>query len=57
MELNNEDSPASVLTLLLHGEYSAIELTQPTWDPRYIALGQTQQKTPPPTAFLELLWV
>jgi hypothetical protein len=55
-DLNNEDSPASVLTLLLSGEYPATELTQPAWGPRYRASGRAQQKTPPPTVFLLLLW-
>jgi hypothetical protein len=54
-DLNNEDSPASVLTSLLSGGYPATELTQPAWRPRYIASERTQQKTPPPAVFL-LLW-
>jgi hypothetical protein len=53
-DLNNEDSPDSVLTPLLSGEYPATELTQPAWG-RYIASGRTQQKTAPPTILL-LLW-
>jgi hypothetical protein len=50
-DINNEDSPASVLTSLLSGEYPATELSQPVWGPRYIASGRTQQKTPLPTMF------
>jgi hypothetical protein len=34
-----------------------VELTQPAWSPHYVASGRTQQKTPPPTVFLLLLWV
>jgi hypothetical protein len=56
-DLNNEDSPVSVLTSLLSGEYPATELSQPAWGPHYRALGRTQQKTPPPTVFLLLLAV
>jgi hypothetical protein len=47
--LNNKDSPASVLTSLLSGEYPATELTQPAWGPRWAASERTQQKTPFPT--------
>jgi hypothetical protein len=45
MDLNNEESPASVLTLLSSSEYPAAELTQLAWCPRYIASAQSQQKT------------
>jgi hypothetical protein len=55
-DLNIEDSPDSVLTPLLSGEYPTNELTQPAWNPRYIASGRTQQKTRPPTILLLLLW-
>jgi hypothetical protein len=53
MDFDNEESRASVLTLS-SGEYPAIELAQRAWGPRSIALGWTQQKIPPPTAFLLL---
>jgi hypothetical protein len=39
------------LTSLLSGAYPATELIQPSWGPRYIAHGRTQQKTPPPAIF------
>jgi hypothetical protein len=38
------------------GEYLITELTQSAWVPCYIPSGRTQQKTPPPTVFLLLLW-
>jgi hypothetical protein len=50
-DLNNEVSPASVLTSLLSGKYPATKLTQPAWGPRYVASRWTQEKTPPPNSF------
>jgi hypothetical protein len=49
----------SALRSFVSGEYPATELFNPaqlTWGSRYTASALTQQKTPPPTVFLLLLW-
>jgi hypothetical protein len=56
MNLNNGDSSASVLALILFGEYPTSELTQPACGPHYVASGKTQQKTPLSKFPLLLLW-
>jgi hypothetical protein len=53
-DINNENSPASVLKSLLSGEYPAAEITQPG-EGVILTCGRTQQKTQS-TVFLLLLW-